>query len=337
MCISGQRRRSCCVKMAVGCLLIGWVLLVAGCTQPSGESKQRTFRFSYSVSVTNVPSEADRVTAWIPLPVDHLHQQVHNVRIETDYPYEIVADPVYSNRILRVDLSAEPSDERAGRNVTVLSDVTRRAYDVLKGDSNPVLAAHLDSDDFLKSTPMVPLTGKIAEEAADVAEGETNKLALARKLYEHIVSSMKYDKSGKGWGRGDAVYACNVRSGNCTDFHSLFMGEARALGLPARFIIGFPLPRGEEQGTIAGYHCWAEVYVDDVGWLPVDASEAHKHPEKREQFFGGLDADRVAFTLGRDVALPGSGRTHNYFIYPYVEVDGEPLERVDTRYAFESL
>lgn len=44
---------------------------------------------------------------------------------------------------------------------------------------------------------------------------------------------MSYDTSGRGWGRGDVVYACKVGKGNCTDFHSLFMALALAEGIPA--------------------------------------------------------------------------------------------------------
>jgi len=172
-------------------------------------------------------------------------------------------------------------------------------------------------------TTVLGLAGKIAEEARSTAGNTWKPLQQSRLLYDHIVSSISYDKSGTGWGRGDALYACNIRKGNCTDFHSLFIAQARALGVPARFIMGLPLPENKTEGTIAGYHCWAEFFLSDKGWIPIDASEASKFPEKKEQFFGGLDEHRIAFTLGRDIKLPDSAAEPlNYFIYPYVEIDG---------------
>jgi hypothetical protein len=48
-----------------------------------------------------------------------------------------------------------------------------------------------------------------------------------------------------------------------------------------------PDPEGKREGDIPGYHCWAEFYLDGVGWVPVDASEASKFPAKRDYFFGG--------------------------------------------------
>ena len=104
--------------------------------------------------------------------------------------------------------------------------------------------------------------------------------------------TVKYDKTGKGWGRGDIYYACEARRGNCTDFHAIFIGYARAMGIPARFAIGFPLPADRGAGQIAGYHCWAEFYAKGIGWVPVDASEAAKNPAKREYFFGAHDENR---------------------------------------------
>ena len=137
---------------------------------------------------------------------------------------------------------------------------------------------------------------------------------------------------------GDVAILCGfatARHGNCTDFHSLFISLARAEGIPARFEIGFPVPPGQE-GTIPGYHCWAEFFVAGLGWVPVDISEAWKDPKKHDYFFGTLDANRVQFTTGRDVTLQPKqdGDPLNYFIYPYVEVDGKPLENVEKRFSY---
>src|SRR5437773_341931 len=100
----------------------------------------------------------------------------------------------------------------------------------------------------------VPLDDQIrtwAREVVDAAQAKTD-LEMARAIYNHVVATVKYDKSGKGWGRGDIYYACENRRGNCTDFHAIFIGYARALGIPARFAIGFPLPADRGSGQIAG-------------------------------------------------------------------------------------
>lgn len=112
---------------------------------------------------------------------------------------------------------------------------------------------------WLKADRLVPIDGKIkqwAQEVVDAASAKTD-LEKIRAIYNHVVSTVKYDKTSQGWGRGDIYYACDARRGNCTDFHAIVIGYSRALGIPARFAIGFPLPAERGTGQISGYHCWA--------------------------------------------------------------------------------
>ena len=185
---------------------------------------------------------------------------------------------------------------------------------------------------------LVPISGKIKSEALVVTKNSASPLTKARDIYRHMVTSIIYDKSGEGWGNGDAIYACDIRKGNCTDFHSLFIGEVRSLRIPARFIMGFLIPKGTTAGSISGYHCWAEFYLEKKGWVPVDASEAHKNPSKTEDFFGGLDEHRIQFTIGRDIHLPKAANSPlNYMIYPQVEVDDEIFQNFDWALSFKVL
>ena len=112
----------------------------------------------------------------------------------------------------------------------------------------------------------------------------------------------------------------------------------RSQQVPARFEIGFPLPPDKNSGKIGGYHCWAWFHAAGEGWVPVDISEADKHPEMREYYFGHLTPDRVQFSTGRDIELIPAAQTSklNYFIYPHVEVNGEiyPREKIDLTFSF---
>ena len=106
--------------------------------------------------------------------------------------------------------------------------------------------------------------------------------------------------------------------------------------IPARFEIGFPLPAKKNSGEIAGYHCWAEFYDPQHGWVPVDISEAWKDQSKKDYFFGAHDANRVQFSMGRDLVLspPQAGDPLNYFVYPYVEVNGKKWENISNQFSF---
>src|SRR5689334_13257313 len=139
---------------------------------------------------------------------------------------------------------------------------------------------------------------------------------------------MEDDRVAPGWGRGDSERGCDVHKGKCTDFHSLFMSLSRARGVPALFEMGYSTQAQGETAAAGGYHCWAWFYDDAArAWTPVDISEARRHPEKAEFFYGHIDADRITFSRGRDVKLPGMrGAALNYLpAGAYVEVDGAPL------------
>ncbi len=309
--------------------------LLSGCAPPShDEGLTRTFLFTYSVAVNDIPAGARTLSMWVPVPKTDQHQEVLDLVVKAPLEYQITQEKRYGNRVLHLEADAPlpPSLE-----LQLEARVARRAYNLLAGkpaerDSKPPAAYDLEPN------ALVPIDGVIAQVAAEVTQGAATPLEKARAFYDYVTSTLSYDKSGEGWGRGDAIYACDVRKGNCTDFHSLIIGMARASKIPARFVMGFPLPEDRTSGEIPGYHCWAELYVEGIGWLPVDSSEASKHPEKREAFFGGLDANRVEFTRGRDLRLePPASEPLNFFVYPYVEVDGVQHTGVKRSFSFSEI
>ena len=307
----------------------------------SSES-HRSFSFTYQVHVPADPA-AKSSHLWIPLPQNDAFQAVSNLDIESSVPHSEGRDPEYHNSFAVFTPSAAQS--AAGYDVTLLFNATRREHAVnihspalqnasaVTPSGDPLMKRYLEPD------KLVPLNGTIAELSRQQTAGDTTQLQKARHIYDYVVATMRYDKTGEGWGRGDAVWACTSKHGNCTDFHSLFIGMMRSAGIPARFEIGFPLPEGKTEGDIAGYHCWAEFYVSGIGWIPVDASEAWKNPAKREYFFGAHDDNRVFFTYGRDLVLSPDqkGPALNYFIYPYAESDGQPVKTLTTHFAFRDL
>ena len=72
--------------------------------------------------------------------------------------------------------------------------------------------------------------------------------------------------------------------------------------------------------------------------MPIDASEAKKSGRKLG-YFGVLPNDRIEFVSGRDLMLVPEqrGERLNYFIYPYVEADGQLVEGVKANFAFKRL
>jgi transglutaminase-like putative cysteine protease len=314
-----------------------WLVGALGFAANTPAPRERSFSFEYAVTVKDIPSGAHTVDIWLPAPHDDAFQRIANLRVDTPYRYEI-ATGSEGNRILHLRVT-DPKEPAIA--VTMRFDAVRKEHIQSLPAVSPAsgTAEPAGRDRYLQPDRRVPLDDTIRRWAREVvdAAGARTDLEMARAIYNHVVATVKYDKNGKGWGNGDIHYACDARRGNCTDLHAIFIGYARAVGIPARFAIGFPLPADRGAGKIAGYHCWAEFYARGIGWVPVDASEAAKNPAKREYFFGAHDENRVELSKGRDVILAPrqQGAPLNYFVYPYVELDGGKFTSVDTSYSYQ--
>ncbi len=318
--------------------LTSLLCLLFACSSFAGEpARQRDFTFEYTATVKDIPAGAQKLELWIPVPHTDPYQRITDVRLDAPSPHQILTGE-QGNVMLHLEI-AHPRGSIQPVTLTFHAVRTERIQPIVAAKTN--VAPEEDLSRWLKPDRLVPIDGQIRDWAREVVEKANAKtdLEMARAIYNHVVSTVKYDKTGKGWGRGDIYYACDARRGNCTDFHAIFIGYARAMGIPARFAIGFPLPADRGAGKIAGYHCWAEFYAKGIGWVPVDASEAAKNPAKREYFFGAHDENRVELSKGRDVVLTPrqQGDPLNYFVYPYVEVDGKAYTNIETAYSYHDL
>jgi transglutaminase-like putative cysteine protease len=310
----------------------------------SASSPSRTFSFVYRV---HVPANAEIVASshlWIPIPQADGYQEIHSLHIDSPVAYSQGLDPEYGNRFAM--FTPTPKQITTGFDVAIYFTATRHEHKVpLQQTSIGFAATPISQAEssllqrYLQPDQLIPLNNVIAKLAKENTIGDTTPLQKAHHIYEYVLSTMRYDKSGEGWGRGDAVWACTSKRGNCTDFHSLLIGMMRSAGIPARFEVGFPIPEGQTEADIPGYHCWAEFYIEGPGWIPVDASEASKNPAKREYFFGANDDNRVFFSFGRDIQLSSAqkGAPLNFFIYPYAEVNGEPVKNLQSHFSFRDV
>jgi hypothetical protein len=298
----------------------------------------RHFTFRYGFTVKSI-SPGQKVRVWIPAAHSDDFQEVKVVSASGDLPLKKNHESKFGNEMYYAATAKAPQETL---HFEIAYDVVRHERIVLGREIPHLTTVQLKEKDrkmFLSPDALVPVTGLPAQLAANVTAGKSTPLEKARAIYDYVFENMSYDKSGTGWGRGDVLYACDAKKGNCTDFHSLFIAMARSQGIPARFEIGFPLPADKSSGEIAGYHCWADFFDPEHGWVPVDISEAWQHPEKRDFYFGAHDDNRIQFTMGRDLKLNPAqvGEALNYFVYPYVEVDGKKYENVSLAFSFADV
>lgn len=295
--------------------------------------KARDFLFTYSATIDVPSGQIARI--WIPVPPSNEDQTVALVAQDLPGPSKLSKESKYGNLVLYIEAKSDAS----GR--VPLSLTYRVQRKELRGDLERKTGAENGQIEmFLKPDARVPIGGKPLALIAD-QKLPNDSIQLARLFFDIVNNHMRYSKDGTGWGNGDAEWACDSKYGNCSDFHSLFISLARSHKLPAKFEIGFPLPEKRGNGEIAGYHCWAKFKPEGRGWIPVDISEANKNPKLKDYYFGNLTEDRIAFSVGRDLILTPKqdGPPLNFFVYPYVEVNGQPLSagKLQKRFDFRDV
>ena len=290
-------------------------------------AEPRRFTFEYEATIGPVGAGAGPVDVFVPLAAENAQQRVRSEEIVASIPGAISVEDAYGNRFWHGRI------ENAGQDLIKVSVRTQVERRIIKS-REPTESRGLRKEGLERFAPFLqpnrrvvvdhPILAPIRKEIRARAGGE-DPAQIARAIYDWIVENVEYKKVGSGWGNGDTFWACTERYGNCTDFHALFISLARSEGIPARFEIGFPVPEDRPSGMVGGYHCWVEFYLPETGWFPVDASEAFKHPERKEFLYGGHPGDRIHFSTGRDLEL-GEGHASgplNYFVYPHVEVAGK--------------
>jgi transglutaminase-like putative cysteine protease len=204
----------------------------------------RTIAFTYQVHVPATKDANGNFLLWLPLPQQDEYQSVRNLQIESAVAHAEGRETENGNSY--VLFRPTPAQVQAGFDATIHFVATRFEHKVsLDTATAKIISANAsvpkDLQRDLEPDNLVPLNGVIGDLAKEQTAGDTTALAKARHIYDYVVATMRYDKSGDGWGRGDAVWACTSKRGNCTDFHSLLIGMMRASGIPARFEIGFPI------------------------------------------------------------------------------------------------
>jgi hypothetical protein len=269
------------------------------------------FEFYYNV---RLPEITEHAKMWIPIATSDDFQTVELISIDAPAKYKMLNDREYGNTILYVELNPEHSM----RELAIIYSVKRLEKGIVpeQGEVHPR---------YLKDNIMMPVGGRFADVAKEAIGLKRNHsdLMKARALYDYVIDNMRYMKYGN-YGHGDANYACDIRTGNCSEFHSFFISLARSAGIPARFAVGAAVPSERNDGGIDGYHCWAEFYAEGK-WWPIDISEANKYTALATYYFGHHPANRIEFSRGRDLKVepgPATGPI-NFLAFPLLEIGGK--------------
>jgi transglutaminase-like putative cysteine protease len=210
---------------------------------------------------------------------------------------------------------------------------------------------------FLRPTKLLPTDGIVKATATEITSRARTDVEKALAIYEWIVDNTFRDPKTRGCGVGDIRFMLESRDlgGKCADLNALYVGLARAVGLPARDVYGIRVAKSEmgykslgvpSEKVTKAQHCRAEVYLGDYGWVPVDPADVRKvvleeppgnRPldddmvkKARAWLFGSWEMNWMAYNFAHDVALPGSsGAPVGFFMYPQAETAEGRLDSLD--------
>lgn len=299
--------------------------------------KKKRGKITFKVGIDSFEG-AKKVRLWLPYPVSNEYQNITDIKIGGNFTSSgVYRESKFGNTILYAEWKEPKSRPELAFSFKIeRSEIIRKNFPKSRYSSiSPEIKK------FLLSSSHVPTTGKVKDLAEKATKGKKSILLKAEAIYDFLVEKYQRDPNVKGCGTGDVLTLVKTKAGKCVDIHSVFAALARSVGVPFREIFGIRMSSKKEDDITGSYHCRGEFYLPGYGWVPVDASDVLKlmlkknltlnDPEVKEArsyFFGSQTETYIDFGTGRDLVLnpPQDGEKLNYFMYPYAEVDGKPLD-----------
>ncbi len=316
----------------------------------------RTFEVTTRVELLK-PAGTTRI--WLPVPLmsDTEYQKGNgNTWAADGGRVSFTMDPKYAAGIVY----AEFPDSMKKPVVTLTNRFATRDYAVDPKSSNRARREDKAAlAKYLSPTELMPIDGIVRRTAQEITKNARTDVDKAKAIYEWIVVNTVRDPKTRGCGVGDikTMLETNNLSGKCADLNALFVGLARAIGVPARDVYGVRVARSEygyrslgvgTDNITRAQHCRAEFYSESAGWVPVDPADVRKvileedasgqlpitHEKvqaARERLFGSWEMNWLGFNYAHDVALPGAARNGKvaFFMYPQGETADGRLDCLD--------
>jgi len=242
--------------------------------------------------------------------------------------------------------------------LTLTSRIATKDYSIdLSSGGKAPKESRAELAHFLRATKLLPTDGIVKAKATEITCGAKTDVEKARAIYEWIVDSTFRNPKTRGCGTGDIRFMLESGDlgGKCADLNALYVGLARAAGLPARDVYGIRIAKSNlgykslgtsSENITKAQHCRAEVYLSGYGWVPVDPADVRKvvleEPPgnrplddemvktARGRLFGSWEMNWMGYNFAHDVALPGSaGAPIGFLMYPHAETNDGPIDSLD--------
>jgi transglutaminase-like putative cysteine protease len=315
----------------------------------------RTFEVTTRIQILQ-PKGVSRV--WLPVPtVDATDWQkvVGNTWSGNAEKGQLLSDGKYGVGMFYAEWSERepaPLVELTNRFMT-----RNRAMDLSRPNPKAERLSASESTFYTSPTELIPTDGIVKEKSREITKGLKGDIEKARAIYEWVVENTYRDPKTRGCGWGDikSMLETSYLGGKCGDLNAMFVGLARAAGVPARDVygirvapsaLGYKSLGANTENINKGQHCRAEFFAQSHGWVPVDPGDVRKvileeppgnlpitHERvaaARKRLFGSWEMNWLAFNMGHDVKLPNAPSPKlPYLMYPNGETGGQMLDQLE--------
>ena len=313
----------------------------------------RTFELTTSVEVLR-PSGTTRL--WVPAPL--ISQMPFQKTLANIFHAQGGSAKMVETKGDALGFVAAEFPARVRPVLTLASRIATKDYAVDLGAPGAApKESREDLEHFLRPTKLLPTDGIVKATATEITSGAKTDVEKARAIYEWIVDNTFRNPKTRGCGLGDIRFMLESGDlgGKCADINALYVGLARAAGLPARDVYGIRVAKSDigyqslgasSENVTKAQHCRAQVYLGGYGWAPVDPADVRKvvleEPpgnrslddemvkKARARLFGSWEMNWVAYNFAHDVPLPGSsGPAVGFLLYPQAETADGRLDSLD--------
>ncbi len=294
-------------------------------------SNPRVYNVDYSFELVPDPKKIDRtkdLKLWVPIPREWDSQKAVQIISVQPPPHAEYEDPEHGNRMLFWDFGNEPEKPSYKVDIKFRLESYEVHAEVDPEHIGPYDKTSKEYELYTQSGHTVSITPKIREMAHEAIGNEKNTYLQAERIYKFVIQKMRYKILDFERGRGikcfidlpviDDETGEEYYEGSCCQYSALFIALCRAVGIPARSVSGFigwspwineedmkPLYRFETKLLHDGFagaqhhgaqlpHMWAEFYIPNYGWIPIDGTYRK---------FGHIDNEKVILSKGRDVKV----------------------------------
>ncbi|MFI3296397.1 MAG: transglutaminase-like domain-containing protein [bacterium] len=260
----------------------------------SNQSTPHTWNFMHRIYLTKECGleDGELLSAWLPAPYENSRLQSNIKLLYSNIEAQLNLETPHANAYMQQKYNADATTKFEVK----YQFTTRAEYHQLPDNFVHISidAQNREVAEYLQErAPHCIFTKEIKLLAKQIIGNETRPYYQGRLLFEAMRTLYPWT-SAREYSTITNIpqYVIREKHGDCGQITLLFVTLCRYIGIPARWQSGFMLHPGYEN-----LHDWAEIYIENMGWIVVDASfgvqQWGKTETERYFYYGGIDAFRM--------------------------------------------